>query len=113
MSAQIQGVKLRQHLARSLRPGYMAEQLNHVTEFTIERTASRELDGDMEVIAEVDQVEARHGAAGHVGLELLRIEDAALRTRTPGVEERVHHAFGLSDYLEIGLGVHVWTGRGV
>jgi hypothetical protein len=53
-----------------------AVELDDVAEFAGERTAARELNADIEILLELEQVEARDRGLGDIDLELDRLERA-------------------------------------
>ena len=61
----------------------------------------------MEVVSQFDEIVARNGAPGDVGLEFFRLEYPVPGTRIPSREELIHHTFCLPSHLEIGVAVDV------
>ena len=65
----------------------------------------------MQVIVEIEQVEARHRAFGHVDGEFLDLEHALALAGFPGRDEGIDDALGFAENAEIGLLINV-RGRG-
>ncbi len=63
-----QYIELTNDLGRCLRPGPAAVDGNNVAEFALEGASARELDRHRSVFVAMQQVEAGHRAARHVGL---------------------------------------------
>src|SRR5262245_1552749 len=93
--------ELSQHLRVGLGAGHAAVKLDDVAELAVERATARELNADVEIVAEVEEVETGDGALGDVDLELLALEAAAIGTRAPGLNELVEDALRFAEHPEI------------
>ena len=99
----VEPVELGQHLRRRLGARHAAIELDDVAELAGERTAARELHADIEIIVELQQIEARDRRLGHVDREFGRLEDAFARARIPGGDEVVDDGFGLAENWKLAL----------
>ena len=79
----VERVELGEHLRGRLGPRHPAVKLDDVAELAGERAAARELHAEIEIVFELEQVEARHRRLGDVDLEFRRCEDARRGRRPP------------------------------
>src|SRR6185436_11637336 len=106
-------LELGERLRGSLGAGNAAVELDDVAELAVERAAARKLHADVEILVELEKVEARHWALGDVRLELLAFEDPALRPLLPRLDQPLDDALGFTEYQEVGALVDVRTRGGV
>ena len=83
----VERLELVQHLIVRLGARRPAVKLDDVAELAGERTAARELHADVEVVLELQQIEARHRRLGDVDLEFLGHEQALAVALLPGRDE--------------------------
>ncbi len=109
----VERLQLAQHLGIALRARHPAEQFDDVAELAVEGTSARELHADIEIVLELQQVEARYRAGRDVDRELLGLEDAGAGPALPGAHEIRHDRLGLADDEELRLGKCLGTGHRV
>ena len=105
----IERIELGQHLRMGLGARRAAVKLDDVAELAGERTAARELHADIEILLELEQIEARDRRLGDVDLEFLRLEQALAVAAIPGGDEFLDDVLGLADDAEIRRGIAMRT----
>src|SRR5579875_4022766 len=110
MTAEAQRVKaldLGEHLFGGFGTRFAAVELDDVAELAGERAAARILDADVEVVFELEQIEARWRGFGDVGREPFGRENAASLAALPGGDEVVDDILRFAQYLEVRALVNV------
>ena len=102
----IKRLEFGEHLRRCLGARHPAVQFDDVAEFAGERTAARILHADVQILLELQQIEARNRRLGHVDGEFRRDEAAGPFARVPGGDEFADDAFDLAKHPEVRRGVN-------
>ena len=100
----VQGVELAQHLLGGLGPRHPAVQLDDVAELAVEGASAGVLHPDVQVVVELEQVEAGNGGPGDVG-EAGRGEGPLRGAALEGGHEVGQDLLGLAQDQEVGGGV--------
>src|SRR5580698_467129 len=106
----VQRLQLTQHLRDGLRARNPAIEFDNVAELASERTAAGELHADVEIMLDLQEIEAGHRALRHIDLELFGFEDPLARACLPRRDELVDNAFGFAENLEICIAVKFGNG---
>src|SRR2546425_1456437 len=99
-------------LVRGFRAGLPAVELDDVTELAVERAAAGKLDPDVQVLPELQKVEARRRALGHVGLLLGAVDPVRGSGFQVGEKLRDRH-FSFIEHQVIRVGVDLRLAGGV
>src|SRR5271166_2218007 len=97
IAERVQGVQLGQDLIVRLGSWHAPVQLDDVAKLAIERATARELDADVEIILELQKIEARRRAPRDVGLPHRRLKNALLGPASPSDDEILHDFLGLAE----------------
>src|SRR5260370_2274717 len=108
IAERVKGVEFGQDLIVRLGSRHAPVQLDDVAKLAIERATARELDADVEIILELQEIEARGGAPRDVGLPHRRLKNALLGPAPPSSDEILHDLLGFSENLEVRAAVNVW-----
>src|SRR6202023_757378 len=93
----VQRVEFGEHLLVGLCPRYPPIELDDVAKFTVERTAARELNADINVMLALEQIETRDWALADVDLELFPLEHAFFGAGGPRRDELIDDSFSLAE----------------
>jgi hypothetical protein len=108
----VERLQLLQHLLRRLRPRHAAVELDDVAEFALKGAAAAPLHRHVEIVFELEEVEARAGRLrdiGSVGIDVDLLRGAGREVfQEPGQRE-----FGLAQHEVIGFVIEVGAARGV
>src|SRR5262249_7521134 len=107
VAKRIKAVQFGEYLGRALGAWHTSVQLDDVAELAGERTTARILHAGIKVLFELDQIETRNRAFGHIDLEFGGCERAAALAGIPGRDEFVENALGLSQHPEVSPLVNV------
>src|SRR5258708_18245895 len=108
IAERVQGVELGQDLIARLGSRHAPVQLDDVANLAIERATARELDADVEIILELQEIEARRGALRDVRLPHRRLKNALLGPAPPSSDEILHDLLGFSENLEVRAAIDIW-----
>src|SRR6185437_10443515 len=86
---------------------HAAVELDDVAEFAGERTAARELHPDIEILVELEQIEARDRRRRDVGLEFRALEIARALSGLPRRDEVLDDALGFAENPEVAVLINV------
>ena len=106
----VKRVELREHLCVGFGAGHAPVKLDDIAELAGERTAARKLHADVEIVIELQQVEAGDRALGNVDLEFLRLKQPFARAPLPRFDELSDDILGFPDHAEIRRPIDVGTG---
>ena len=109
----IERFKFGEHLPRCLGARHAAVQFDDVTKFAGERTPARILHADVQIVLELEQIEARNRRQRHVDGEFRGDETPGPFAGIPGGDEFADDAFDLAEHPEIRGNVNMWAGRWV
>ena len=101
MAKRVESIELGEHLLRRLGARHPPVQFDDVAELAGERTAARELHAGVDIIAGLEQIEARGPTGRDISLELLCLEHTAPRAGVPGAHEFIDQPFELTDHPNI------------
>src|SRR5208282_4422443 len=93
----IKRLQLMQHLRVGLGARDSPVELDNVAELAGERTAARELHSDVEIMLDLQEVEARDWASRYIDLELFGLEDTFSLACLPRCDELVDDALGFAE----------------
>src|SRR5262249_29010025 len=106
----IKHIELCQHLIVGFCPRSTAIKLDDVAELAGERTAARELDSRIEIVAEVKKVETGDWALGDIDGEFLGRKPPFSLAGVPGLDERPYCAFRFPQNLKIRFAIEMRAG---
>src|SRR3984893_17073820 len=98
----IKGIELGQHLLGGLGARHPAVELDDVAELAGERAAARKLHADMQVLVELEQIEARLRRLGDVGLKLRRLEQSLVAAAVDRIDETIDLTLRFADKAKDG-----------
>src|SRR5262249_3314718 len=101
-----QAVELGQYLVSCFRARVAAIEFDDVAELAGERATARELNTDIQVLLELEQIEARDRALCDIGLEFLGFEHASVIAAFPRGDEVGNDRLGLTEHPEVGLAIN-------
>src|SRR3989454_124996 len=111
VAQRVETVQFAEDLLRGFRPGLPAVELDDVTELAVERAAAGELDPDVQVLPELQQVEARRRALGPVGLLLGAVDPVRGSGFQVGEKLRDRHfSFIEHQVIRVGVGLRLAGG---
>src|SRR3954452_7006727 len=97
----VEGLQLSENLIGGFGAWHATIQLNNIAELAGEWAATRILHANEEIMVELDQIVAWHGAYRDVDLEFFGDELAFALAAFPSGDKFLHDFLGLADHLEV------------